>query len=422
MVSYATASYATHLAPASESKANTETQPQQGGNDDGAGAGAGAGAGDGAGDGDGGGSPSPPPHNRFDLVFRISHSIGDGITLATLLIDLCEPLDASSTTNTVRKRRRRGQPLWLRAATVVLVLALLIAVPIVFDLATKDDIVGWVRGIIIAVWVLGVLMAWPPSRRFLIAAIKVGTLPTSRADTRTSMKGGYARVRHHPLRNLDVCEKCVTYCVHGVLGSKAAQQACVPASCCAVSPLCVVGGCLPAFCATVCCSCHGFTNCAHVHVCPCANQTHTHPRIADTLFRCCFLASVVAGAVCVQRRRGDMAHEKLFASSTHRPIRVQSAKAVARWAATVAASTPPTCAPSPCHSPPAVPTINDVLLAALGGGVRRYLETRNDPAVRRHLRTRAISIVNMRAATGLAKSAKDLLEDVKSARWGNDFR
>lgn len=53
-----------------------------------------------------------------------------------------------------------------------------------------------------------------------------------------------------------------------------------------------------------------------------------------------------------------------------------------------------------------------------------YLELHGDPAVAGDapMRMRAISIVNMRAAKGLARSAKALLEDVRAARWGNDFR
>ena len=107
-----------------------------------------------------------------------------------------------------------------------------------------------------------------------------------------------------------------------------------------------------------------------------------------------------------------MSPNKKFASSEHRPILVANAKEVARWAAGARR-----------QSGGPVPTMNDVLLAALGGGIRRYLELHHDPTVANSgkINMRAISIVNMRAVSGLAKDSKALLNDVKAARWGNDF-
>ena len=58
-------------------------------------------------------------------------------------------------------------------------------------------------------------------------------------------------------------------------------------------------------------------------------------------------------------------------------------------------------------------------MAAMGGGVRRYLARRGVPD-RKRLALRSLSIVNMRAVAGL-QDTKKLLEDVRRNRWGNDF-
>ena len=140
-------------------------------------------------------------HSRFDVVWRISHSIGDGITLATLLIDLCEPLGDAPP---VRKRRRKKSPMWLTALTVIAVLVLVVVLPVLFCVATGPKYDDWLgmdeplaegwRVVIAAVWVLAILCVWGPSRRCLVAYGKVSMLPIGPADTNTLLKGGATKV------------------------------------------------------------------------------------------------------------------------------------------------------------------------------------------------------------------------------------
>lgn len=239
---------------------------------------------------------------RFDLLWRINHCIGDGITLATLLIDLCEPLGDAP-----ERRVRAPKPVQPAVVAAVVLLALCaIAAPVVFCLGTGPMAGDWfdaepldegIRVVIVIVWVLFVICVVPPLRIWCLAYLKVSSLPVSSADTTTIIKGGKSR-----------------------------------------------------------------------------------------------------------RSKGYMSERKLFVSTEDTPIDVQRCKKVAKFV-----------------DPKA--TVNDVLMAALGGGLRRFLEESDDPAVadEQDIKLRAISIVNMRALKGLQADSKKMLEDVKAARWGNDF-
>ena len=76
-----------------------------------------------------------PDVSRSDLVFRLHHAIGDGVTLAAFLIGLCEPIPltpaeeaeaaALSARSEARKAARRAARRWYAAAFFCLVEVLL---------------------------------------------------------------------------------------------------------------------------------------------------------------------------------------------------------------------------------------------------------------------------------------------------------
>jgi hypothetical protein len=66
-------------------------------------------------------------------------------------------------------------------------------------------------------------------------------------------------------------------------------------------------------------------------------------------------------------------------------------------------------------------TVNDMVMGAVGGGIHRYAQLhRHATGDAPTLEARLLTIVNTRAARGL-RDAAQMLEDYRTARWGNEF-
>jgi hypothetical protein len=112
----------------------------------------------------------------------------------------------------------------------------------------------------------------------------------------------------------------------------------------------------------------------------------------------------------------DLGNVKLFARGN--PISVPLMKEIAKAAAAAAAAE----SRSGMSSSENKFTVNDVLMAAIAGGVRRYSQLRRHPTgqVQSRLPVRFLSIVNTRSSMGMSNEKK-MLADYAAGKFGNEF-
>eukprot|EP00937_MAST-01D_sp_MAST-1D-sp2_P003454 g3454.t1 len=250
------------------------------------------------------------PSGTSFLHWRISHSIGDGITLASLLMSLGKPTSQAGTAAAAKKptvTAGAGAPArWGGKASVHLVVAqvvaavVLSAAPAALFLALADDPAAWARALIAVAWILLVLLFCEPTRMFLVGINKINMLTFGPADVATPVKA----------------------------------------------------------------------------------------------------------------RTSKLGPRKVFARAEALPVAELKAVAAAAHGAS---------APAYGATKAAKVTVNDVVMAMVGGGVRRYAQAQGHrTGSMRRLRVRFLTIVNMRAARGL-KDTQKMLNDYKTARFGNEF-